>query len=151
LIQTHTSTNPSSSSSSVIHIARQIRLLQETNKILIILMEGLIPLVYKAIKRNKTGRQYKSLSNPDYNIADFYSADSITHQLPYLTAQPERSTVVVAADTNREGGSLHRRYKSVDQFSGSRSVRDGGNGSNQVVEMRRYRSHRGFLSCISCG
>ncbi|KAI3959788.1 hypothetical protein MKW98_029825 [Papaver atlanticum] len=118
-------------------------------------MEGLIPLVYKALKRNKTGRQYKSLSNPDYNIADFYSADSITHQLPYLTPQPEKSMVVVAGEAKREGGGLHRRYKSVDQFSGSRSVRGGGfssnNGSNQVVEMRRYRSHRGILSCISCG
>uniref|UniRef100_A0A6N2M3B1 Uncharacterized protein n=1 Tax=Salix viminalis TaxID=40686 RepID=A0A6N2M3B1_SALVM len=40
------------------------------------LMEGLIPLVYKAFTKNKTRRQYERLSvgaELTYNIPDFYT------------------------------------------------------------------------------
>uniref|UniRef100_A0A7C9E2M3 Uncharacterized protein n=1 Tax=Opuntia streptacantha TaxID=393608 RepID=A0A7C9E2M3_OPUST len=45
-------------------------------------MEGLIPLVCKAIKRSNTKRQYRCLSKGNaqtYNIADFYGYDVDNH------------------------------------------------------------------------
>ncbi|OVA11039.1 hypothetical protein BVC80_1741g13 [Macleaya cordata] len=122
-------------------------------------MEGLIPLVYRAIKRTKTRRQYKCLSmtttTTNYNIADFYSADSLTHQLPYLTTPQEKMVEGFGERGGSDGG--HRRYKSVDELGGGGGFYFTPEKSSlpkkdhQVVEMRRFRSHRGIFSCISGG
>ncbi|XP_004503031.1 uncharacterized protein [Cicer arietinum] len=100
-------------------------------------MEGLLPLVYKAIKKNRTRRQYECLSSgtASYNIsmAEIYSQNQIT------------------SENNNIG---HRRYKSVGagshfangfQFSQTTNGSVSPSSSKQLV---RFRSHRIF-SCIT--
>ncbi|KAG6664904.1 hypothetical protein CIPAW_02G125200 [Carya illinoinensis] len=74
-------------------------------------MEGLIPMVYKAIKRNRVRRKYRCLSSGDaqsYNIADFYIND--------------QSHVYTLPSTQKIGGGLHiernghRRHSSVGDY-----------------------------------
>ncbi|KAF8402433.1 hypothetical protein HHK36_013389 [Tetracentron sinense] len=109
-------------------------------------MEGLIPIVYKAIKRNKTRRKYKCLSSgatQTYNIPDFY----ITGHTP-MTLTPPPPPPEKVSRFHGEGNN-HRRHKSVEEFSG------GGFFSPEKAprlskEAVGFRSHRMFsFSCIN--
>ncbi|KAK3204525.1 hypothetical protein Dsin_018571 [Dipteronia sinensis] len=103
-------------------------------------MEGLIPMVFKAIKKNKTRRQYECLSSgapQSYNIADFYV----------------NTTTIHSADKAEERyATHHRRHKSVGDFyvGYSSSANGGGVGSPPPVPQKlvRFRSQRMF-SCIT--
>ncbi|XP_062109580.1 uncharacterized protein LOC133821101 [Humulus lupulus] len=72
-------------------------------------MEGLIPLVYRAIKKNRTRRQYECLSSgtaaapQGYNIADFYVSDH--HNLHHQAQN----------DMMMKSG--HRRHNSVGEYA----------------------------------
>ncbi|OIT01950.1 PREDICTED: uncharacterized protein LOC109227747 [Nicotiana attenuata] len=97
-------------------------------------MEGLIPLVYKSIKRNKTLRKYESLSSAganSYNIEDFYPNES------YL----------VAADGGGAENYRHRRTQSfhVKYDGGLNSV-----STPKDKQLVRFTSHRMF-SCVTGG
>lgn len=98
------------------------------------LMEGLIPLVYKAFTKNKTRRQYERLSVGaalSYNIPDFY-----THEAPQsgLHFQPS------IENTNaQEKG--HRRFWSVhEDFSG---------GFSSPADRSITPASRRFRGCLS--
>ncbi|TXG72970.1 hypothetical protein EZV62_001549 [Acer yangbiense] len=106
-------------------------------------MEGLIPMVFKAIKKNKTRRQYECLSSgasQSYNIADFYvnTTTTTTHSADKVDQQ--------------RYATQHRRHKSVGDFyvGYSSSANGGGVGSPPPVPQKlvRFRSQRMF-SCIT--
>lgn len=146
----------------VISITRKLRNPREKTNTAPQKMDGLIPLVYKAIKRNKTRRHYKVLLPSDttqnFNIADFYVDGYV----------PQYSNDQMVDHRH----SHHRRYKSTgDVFtdyaysypssSSMKSIPEtsggghGGGGSGSVSplqkpkpELLRFRSHRMF-SCVT--
>ncbi|GAA0186695.1 hypothetical protein LIER_33983 [Lithospermum erythrorhizon] len=96
-------------------------------------MEGLIPLVFKTIKRNRTRSQYEYLSSGTasaghhqmYNITDFYTNDdSVIRNSPEKTTRP--------ANLQRHHQSFH--YGSSD--------------SANKKELVRFRNHRRMFSCM---
>ena len=103
-------------------------------------MEGLIPLVYKAIKRNNTRRKYKCLSQgpaQSFQVAEFNSH-------AYLTPPPDKV---------HEGWMDHRSCKSVDhRFSGRYlspvRKKEEARLSKEVVGFRSHRN-RSMFSCMS--
>lgn len=114
-------------------------------------MDGLIPMVFKAIKKNKTRRQYECLSSgaaQSYNAADFNS-NIIAHQ---------NSMYVTRSGEKMEPGHGHRRHKSVGDFYAGYSAANGGGfgggggggGSPppRAKQLVRFRSHRMF-SCVT--
>ncbi|KAM6562959.1 hypothetical protein CsatB_022957 [Cannabis sativa] len=118
-------------------------------------MEGLIPLVYRAIKKNRTRRQYEYLSSGNssnhvpvqqgYNIADFFVTDHHHHQ-------PQINDGMMMKSGNNYH---HRRHNSVgsEQFHhGFGSL--GGEGDRAPKRSRsslvRFKSHRMFtFSCVT--
>ncbi|EEF29037.1 uncharacterized protein LOC8261699 [Ricinus communis] len=110
-------------------------------------MEGLLPLVYKAIKRNRTRRQYECLSSGAafaYNPADFYISDA-------ETTYTKPSSIIMEKNNAGTGRSkLHRRsYSSVEDLSvtGSSRRRTAG-ASPPRKQLVRFRSQRMF-SCVT--
>lgn len=106
------------------------------------MMEGLIPMVYKAIKKNKTRRQYECLSSGaarSYNTAEFFINDKRNDM--FMTP---------SSDNIADRKPSHRRYKSVEDFSGHFSTVDRRKsvGEPQQKQLVRFRSQRLF-SCVS--
>lgn len=109
-------------------------------------MEGLIPMVYKVIRRNKVRREYRSLSSGSaqgYNIADFYTVDqSHVYTMP--------STQKIDGGFHTEGNG-HRRSNSVGNYGvgftlpEDKRMEAAPPAPNQLV---RFRSHRMF-SCVN--
>ena len=114
-----------------------------------LIMEGLLPLVYKAIKRSKTRSQYECLSSGSalgYNIsmAEMYPQTQ-DHTLRNQTA-PHK----VFHHHHEDHRISHRRHNSVGDFGNgfhSPQMRTGvvSTSSNKLV---RFRSQRLF-SCIT--
>ncbi|KAL9237550.1 hypothetical protein vseg_012084 [Gypsophila vaccaria] len=117
-------------------------------------MEGLIPMVYKAIKRNNVRRQYRCLST---------GVSSQTYdQLLYDHVADESRHVDRSRgglDEGQKGG--HRRFGSMGDYEMKSGYNfnydDNNNNSNGVGrfpnsspprQLRRYTSHRLF-SCIT--
>ena len=110
-------------------------------------MEGLLPLVFKAIKKNRTRRQYECLSSGNalsYNIsmAEIYTqSHNQTHQR-------------VDHDHVHAEGIGHRRHKSIGDFGNGffespQRIRTGvAAGSSPPKQLVRFRSQRMF-SCIT--
>ncbi|KAJ7957143.1 RNA-binding protein [Quillaja saponaria] len=77
-------------------------------------MEGLIPMVYRAIKKNKTRRKYRCLSTgaaQSYsNIDDFHSENRSPQKQKVSDFHPEKNG--------------HRRYKSVGDYGFGSSTPD---------------------------
>ncbi|KAL9162740.1 hypothetical protein ABFS82_07G112800 [Erythranthe guttata] len=104
-------------------------------------MEGLIPMMYKSLKKSKTRRNYECLSTgaaQAYNISDFYVREG-DH---YVIAGPDKVSGL-------GGTPHHRRYNSV-QVAGGGAARgfeeeEEAAKSKQLV---RFRSHRMF-SCVT--
>ncbi|XP_047172405.1 uncharacterized protein LOC124840397 [Vigna umbellata] len=113
-------------------------------------MEGLLPLVFKAIKRNKTRSQYECLSSGsalNYNI-------SMAEMYPQTQDQILRNQTPTNKVFHRHHEDLHkyahRRHNSVGHFGNgfqSTQMRTGvvSTPSNKLV---RFRSQRMF-SCIT--
>ncbi|KAL4631790.1 hypothetical protein ACB092_04G003600 [Castanea dentata] len=111
-------------------------------------MEGLIPMVFKAFKKNRVRSQYRCLSSggsQSYNIADFYT-NSQSHA--YMLPATEK---VGGFHTERNGH--HRRHKSVGDYAVEFSS-SGDNMRRMEVappapqKLVRFRSHRMF-SCVT--
>ncbi|XP_019052647.1 PREDICTED: uncharacterized protein LOC109114432 [Nelumbo nucifera] len=105
-------------------------------------MEGLIPLVYKTIKRSNTRRKYKCLSSgaaQGYNHAADFQADRHI----YLGPPPEKF-----AGLNEEYTG-HLRSQTVKELSGgffsSQPTVKEPRLSKQLVRFRSYR----MFSCIN--
>ena len=116
-------------------------------------MEGLIPLVYKSLKKNKTRRQYECLSSgvaQSYNIADFYvNGQSHSHGFMKPNSTGENNIGGLNNITERNG---HRRHMSMGDFSmGYSSVdgmKPGASPTLAVPKLMRFRSHR-MISCVT--
>ncbi|OWM84797.1 uncharacterized protein LOC116203699 [Punica granatum] len=117
-------------------------------------MEGLIPIVYRAIKRTQTRRQYECLSSSaaqTYNIADFYPASS--YGMPDTNAYTNGDLKAVGVGAGGRLSNGHRRYNSLGDFSFSQDDREFDTGvrmkkQQQQQQLVRFRSHRMF-SCIT--
>lgn len=110
-------------------------------------MEGLIPMVYKAIKKTRFRRQYSHLSSEaaqTYNIADFYTDQSHMYMM--------------SSSTEKIGGlhvesNGHRRHKSAGAFAVGFSPAEDtrtefARPPPNPKQLVRFRSHRLF-SCVS--
>ncbi|CAN8254176.1 unnamed protein product [Cochlearia groenlandica] len=129
-------------------------------------MDGLIPMAFKAMKKNRTRRRYECLSSSAAAAAAKDSHEDYD-SFPFST-KSDHSVVVSRRSSSRDhqdiknGGALahHRRGWSVEDFS-SISCREGRNGVNgggggigvspsRRGQLVRNRSHRLF-SCVSSG
>lgn len=109
-------------------------------------MEGLIPVVYKSLKKNKTKRQYECLSSgaaQAYNIEDFYMKDDHDHHDYFSRKQYLMPDAGTAPGLH---GAHHRRYNSVqvDHLRSFASEDD----AYKPKQLVRFRSHRMFL-CLT--
>ncbi|KAF1871074.1 hypothetical protein Lal_00020808 [Lupinus albus] len=94
-------------------------------------MEGLLPLVYKAIKKNMTRRHYECLSSEDH---------ALTYNISMSEMYPQ---------THKVG---HRRHKSLPDFGNGfqspqmRTSTDHSISSKQLVRFKTLR----MFSCTTC-
>ncbi|CAI9762923.1 unnamed protein product [Fraxinus pennsylvanica] len=111
-------------------------------------MEGLIPLVFKSIKKNRIRRQYKCLSSgaterTKYNIADFYTNDYTYYSKEYEyggLSDPEK-----ISDFPAEGGGRHHHRRNHSVHVDLSAASEDSVKSKQLV---RFRSLRMF-SCVT--
>ncbi|KAK4421925.1 hypothetical protein Salat_2143200 [Sesamum alatum] len=110
-------------------------------------MEGLIPMVYKSIKKTRTRRQYECLSSgatQTYNIEDFCAKGDDDDRYGF-----SRNEYLMTSEGGRLPGfrgAHHRRYNSVHvDRVGSFASEDGAYKPKQLV---RFRSQRLF-SCVT--
>ncbi|XXG89530.1 hypothetical protein AAC387_Pa12g1510 [Persea americana] len=103
-------------------------------------MEGLIPLLIRAIKRNNTQQKYHCLSQGP--AQRFHITDSYVNSHSYVTPSPEKMTKF------HEEPIRHRQIKSVEEFS-SRFFppEKTGEGRHFSKEVGRAKSTRMF-ACI---
>ncbi|KFK35199.1 hypothetical protein AALP_AA5G253300 [Arabis alpina] len=123
-------------------------------------MDGLIPMAFKAMRRNRTRRRYECLSSSADTTKESYD----TYGFFPFAGKPDRSVVSRPSSSfdhiemNKYGGAQHRRGWSVGDFS-SMSCREGtrsGGGHGGDIgfspsrrgQLVRNRSHRLF-SCVS--
>jgi hypothetical protein len=107
-------------------------------------MEGLIPMVFKALKKSRVRRQYSHLSSgvaQSYNIADFYTSEqSPVYMMP--------STEKIGGLHIESNGTHHRRHKSVGAYAVGFSSAEDKRMEPSPKQLVRFRSHRLF-SCVS--
>ncbi|KAI4342843.1 hypothetical protein MLD38_027411 [Melastoma candidum] len=123
-------------------------------------MEGLIPMLYRAIKRNRVRSRYECLSSasaPTYDVSDFYPtggrAQAICHF--HLTAPLQGSSETGSGDLFADRGmdsGRHRRAHSslVDYSFGKRIAVEEDVHRLQKQRVNRVRSFR-MLSCCLTG
>ncbi|CAO2838315.1 unnamed protein product [Amaranthus hypochondriacus] len=119
-------------------------------------MEGLIPMVFRAIKRNKIRSQYRCLSvgaTQTYNLADFYDDHQIIHH-----DHDQNGNKLYSTEMQPRGEGHRRRFSSAGEMGINGGYNDnfesnGGVGrftsppnNNQII--KRYTSHKMF-SCIT--
>ncbi|KAK9664947.1 hypothetical protein RND81_14G079200 [Saponaria officinalis] len=106
-------------------------------------MEGLIPMVYKAIKRNNIRRQYRCLST---GVSQSYD------KLLYDHVDETRHVDNHDVEEGKKKG--HRRFGSMGDYEMKSGYNlnydgyEGNNNSNPPRQLKRYTSHRMF-SCIT--
>uniref|UniRef100_A0A7N0U7W6 Uncharacterized protein n=1 Tax=Kalanchoe fedtschenkoi TaxID=63787 RepID=A0A7N0U7W6_KALFE len=116
-------------------------------------MEGLIPLVYNKMKRNKIRRTYHCLSTSpttayggDYNISDFYADPP---QLPPPFPPTNKPTTFYTADDTPR----HRRRNSMpDDFMTASKATDSSSPTPPIPgkQFVRFRSQRMFsCACVN--
>ncbi|PON68440.1 hypothetical protein PanWU01x14_095920 [Parasponia andersonii] len=120
-------------------------------------MEGLIPMLYKAIKKSRTRRQYECLSSgtvsQTYNISEFYVLDGGSSSGVNYSSSSTQSQ-------KNHMKSSHRRHSSLGDYAFGFSTPE--NRINRPEErdvmatttprrarLVRFRSHRMFMfSCV---
>lgn len=109
-------------------------------------MEGLIPLVYRSLKKSHTRRKYECLSSgvtEAYNIADFYVKDEGRYNLG--TSGP-------GDDAAGRRAARHWRSGSMAVDGRDFALEGGGGGGGAPTpskkQLVRFRSHR-MLACIT--
>ncbi|KAG9446872.1 hypothetical protein H6P81_013000 [Aristolochia fimbriata] len=112
-------------------------------------MEGLIPLVYRAIKKSNTRRKYRCLSHGP--VQRLHSFDSHVNTHLYLPPPPPPPTTTEKYAGYEEGSFRHRRYHSFHDIPGDYSPEMGRRDEGRLTkEVGGFRSHR-FFSCVSGG
>ncbi|KAL3619869.1 hypothetical protein CASFOL_034781 [Castilleja foliolosa] len=107
-------------------------------------MEGLIPMVYRSLKKNKKRRTYKCLSSGAAQTFDFCTKDDYDdHQHNYYLISKQQ--LVMANRVPGSRGPHHRRYNSVDM---ARLWSFASEDVYKPKQRERFRS-RGMLSCIT--
>ncbi|XVE76663.1 hypothetical protein DITRI_Ditri12bG0192100 [Diplodiscus trichospermus] len=114
-------------------------------------MEGLIPLVYKTLMKNKTRRRYECLSSgaaQSCNISDFY-VNGQSHSHLYIRPNSTGEKINIATERNGR----HRRHMSMGDFSMQAyssvdAMKSGASPTPAVPKLKRFRSHRMF-SCVT--
>ncbi|CAN4104501.1 unnamed protein product [Withania somnifera] len=105
-------------------------------------MEGLIPLVYKTIKRSKTRRRYECLSfgaANTYNIESFYPNNS--------SKEYEMSSIINDPKMMADSGD-HVEQKR--HYRRTQSLHVGG-VLPEDKQLVKSKSHRRMFSCVSGG
>ncbi|RRT39176.1 hypothetical protein B296_00027172 [Ensete ventricosum] len=97
-------------------------------------MEGLIPYIYRAIKRRKARKYYRSLSTGSPR----WFGDADTQR--FLRPAP------IKLGSFHEDQNRHRRHRSLEDFSPERV--GGGGGHGRLAKQTRFGSSRMF-SCIT--
>ncbi|XP_021889620.1 uncharacterized protein LOC110808430 [Carica papaya] len=118
-------------------------------------MEGIIPMVYKAIRKNKTRRTYDSLSadvSRPINIADFYLNGGHTgYDYDDSTSSKDRIGRSFYAEAGNVVGT-HKRHRSVGDFTTTDDLSYDAFPSLPHVERKqqlvRFGSHRMFC-CVT--
>ncbi|KAL0341403.1 UNVERIFIED_CONTAM: hypothetical protein Sradi_4657100 [Sesamum radiatum] len=106
-------------------------------------MEGLIPMVYKSVKKNMTRRHYECLSSgaaahPAYNIPDHHD---------YFNRKLEN----INKDSGLHGARHHRRYNSVHvvgRVALEEEEEEKAAPPSKPKQLVRFRSHKMF-SCVT--
>ncbi|KAE8722531.1 Detected protein of unknown function [Hibiscus syriacus] len=110
-------------------------------------MEGLIPLVYRTLKKAKTRLRYERLSSvaaaQPYNIADFYVQSPTLGQTRFCTES--NSNPVPEENIGRHG---HRRRMSTGNIPEGSIAVTGGSRTPTGPKLTRFKSHRMF-SCVT--
>ncbi|XP_038680100.1 uncharacterized protein LOC119981138 [Tripterygium wilfordii] len=112
-------------------------------------MEGLIPTFFKAVRKNKTRKQYECLSAGaahSFNIADFY-INGETGAYTSTGTSNDRKIRTAGLKAERINGH-HRRSNSVGDFSVGFSPGIDGTKKAAQKQIVRSRSHRIF-SCVT--
>ncbi|XP_057527410.1 uncharacterized protein LOC130806378 isoform X1 [Amaranthus tricolor] len=79
-------------------------------------MEGLIPMVFRAIKRNKIRSQYRCLSvgaTQTYNLADFYDDHQIIH---HDHDHEQNGNKLYSTEMQPRGEGHRRRFSSAGEM-----------------------------------
>ncbi|GMI96192.1 hypothetical protein HRI_003288500 [Hibiscus trionum] len=104
-------------------------------------MEGLIPLVYRTLKKTKTRRQYECLSAgapaQAYDIADFYVRSPGLNQSHFYMESSDNSVAEKSM-----GSCGHRRRMSTGDISDGMKITG---GSQAPAGPKRF----GMLSCVT--
>ncbi|KAK4354847.1 hypothetical protein RND71_027041 [Anisodus tanguticus] len=115
-------------------------------------MEGLIPLVYKTIKRSKTRRRYECLSfgaANTYNIENFYPNNGYINSSKEFEMSSVNDQKVVGGGGQAENN-CHRRTQSVHVgYTGGVSLEDSTPAKDK--QLVKFRSHRRMFSCVTGG
>ncbi|KAK4745113.1 hypothetical protein SAY87_011425 [Trapa incisa] len=109
-------------------------------------MEGLIPMVYRAIKRSRTHSRYECLSSSaarSYNTADFYVSSSYGSPTAHHLYPNDHDHKAFDGGNGSRFSNGHRRYSSVGDLSFSR--RDNEQNHKQLTRSRSSR----IISCLT--
>ncbi|KAK8478647.1 hypothetical protein V6N11_033039 [Hibiscus sabdariffa] len=111
-------------------------------------MEGLIPLVYRTLKKTKTRRRYECLSSgaaQPYNITDFY-VQSPTQTRSHFYVESNNTSV---AEKNIYGRGHRRRMSTGDISSSVNGMKITGDSTTPAgPKLTRFGSHKMF-SCVT--
>ncbi|PIN05111.1 hypothetical protein CDL12_22349 [Handroanthus impetiginosus] len=104
-------------------------------------MEGLIPMVYRSLKKKKTRRQYQCLSSGAALTYDIQDEDEDHSHHHYYFGRKHR-------EADRVGGAHHRRYNSDHVMSAFSLASEDDIHAYKPKQLVRFRSHRMF-SCLT--
>ncbi|KAK4264602.1 hypothetical protein QN277_025755 [Acacia crassicarpa] len=121
-------------------------------------MEGLLPLIYRAVMKSRTRREYqrlRSVSSPLINRAETYPRSrSQSNLYQFETPDSTQTVTELYADggnnDHRRRRRHHQRHNSVGDFiSGRYSSSQRHTNSASSKPPVRFSSHRRMFSCIT--
>ncbi|MED6192003.1 hypothetical protein PIB30_006150 [Stylosanthes scabra] len=115
-------------------------------------MEGLLPMMYRAIKKHTARRQYQCLSPSARALLDYDFNINMPHHQE--TSIQNGNAVVVVDDHHHHGSRAenyghHRRYNSTGEFYGRSYSTTRGPASADSKQLVRFSSHRKLFSCVT--
>ncbi|CAH9075560.1 unnamed protein product [Cuscuta epithymum] len=108
-------------------------------------MEGLIPFVYRSIKRSITRRRYECLSSGTAAAGTFNVSP---HFYPSTFNVGDDHFIVAATDGRRRHGGRRQMSHQVDYSGGFSPERSAGVASSKSKQLGKFKSHRMFC-CVT--